>query len=410
MSWLEKIESAITNWLTSTETLRLASAELRELMPIVELGNRVVVFKYDDVAEVLSKSDSFGVAAIYAAKMERTTGAFFLGMEATPRYRREAEIARRAVRSDDAPVIARLALAGARALLARVKSRGTIDAVGEYSRLLPLSILDRYFGTPGPDVETMKRWMRAIFWEIFLNPNDDLSVREKARDASAGLAPYLTSLLAERRRTLDAGKPVPDDFVTRLLQQQDADPSIDLDLLRRNIGGVIVGAVDTQSKAIAHSVDQLLRHPAAFESARRAALSGDDALVAAHVWEALRFNPHNPALFRYCLQDTVLAAGTERRTVVKQGTTVIALTLSAMFDSDALQSPDEFSTERPPSSYFHFGHGQHTCFGERINRIVVPLAVKALLEQGNLAYAEGGAIEYEGPFPDRMMLSFDVAR
>ncbi|HKQ69198.1 MAG TPA: hypothetical protein VJT73_07660, partial [Polyangiaceae bacterium] len=88
MSWLEKIESAITNWLTSTETLRLASAELRELMPIVELGNRVVVFKYDDVAEVLSKSDSFGVAAIYAAKMERTTGAFFLGMEATPRYRR----------------------------------------------------------------------------------------------------------------------------------------------------------------------------------------------------------------------------------------------------------------------------------------------------------------------------------
>jgi cytochrome P450 len=409
MNFIEQIQAAIANWFTSSETLRAASAHLRAHVPIVEVGDRVAVFKYDDVIEVLARNDRFGVSEIYAAKMERTTGAFFLGMEDTQQYRREAQIARHAVRSDDGPRIAQIASEAARELLAKVAPRGTFDAVGEFSHLIPVRLLASYFGTPGPDVVTMQRWMRAIFWDIFLNPNDDPSVCEKSRVASAEVTPYLAGLIAERKRALDSGQRVADDFVTRLLMQQKEDSSIDDDLIRRDISGIIVGAVDTQSKAIAHSIDQLLRRPDALESARRAALADDDASVAAHVWEALRFNPHNPVLFRHCHADTMVAAGTDRQKVIAKGETVIAMTLSAMFDPDALDRPDEFSTSRPLSAYLHFGHGQHTCFGERINLIVVPLAVKALLKLPNLRYAEGanGAIEYEGPFPDRMMLSFD---
>lgn len=409
MKFFQEIEAAIADWLSSTDTLRAVSAQVRELTPIVEVGNNVAVFKYDDVIEVLGKNDRFGVTEIYAAKMERTTGPFFLGMEDTPQYRREAEIARRAVRSDDAPRIAQIASDASEELISAIASRGVFDAVSEYSRLIPMRLLASYFGTPGPDEETMKRWMRAIFWDIFLNPTDDPSVSEKARAASVELGPYLAELLVERRRALDSRKPVPDDFVTRLLRQQKEDPTIDDELLRRDISGVIVGAVDTQSKAIAHSIDQLLRRPDAFASARRAALANDDASVAAHVWEALRFNPHNPLIFRHCTADTLVAEGTERQKLIEKGKTVVAFTLSAMFDPAALERPDEFSTSRPSSAYLHFGKGQHTCFGARINHIVVPLAVKALLTLENLRY-EGdgkGVIEYEGPFPNRMMLSFD---
>jgi cytochrome P450 len=413
MSWLERIEREVADWFTSPEALRAVSAELRGLAPIATLGSYAVVSRYDDVREVLANDKDFGVTEIYAARMERTTGAFFLGMEDTPRYRREVEIARRAVRADDANRIAELVGARARELLARAKERGgAFDAVAEYSRLIPLALVRDYLGVPGPDPETMKRWMRSIFWDLFLNQGDDAAIVEKANAASAEMRPYLDGLLRERKARLTEGAEVPDDFVTRLVQQQIADPGIDDDLLRRNIGGVIVGALDTLSKGIAHAIDALLRRPAAFESARRAAQAGDVRSLGSHVSEALRFNPHNIAIFRFCRARAVIADGTDRRTVIEPGTTVVVLTISAMFDPTRFARPDEFLTDRPSDDYLHFGQAQHMCFGTRINGIVLPLAVKELLLLDRLRYDEDGPgeIEYEGPFPDHMRLRFDVPR
>ncbi len=412
MKWLDRLEGLIGDWLTSADTMRAATAELRSLMPIVVIGNRAFVTRYDDVREVLANDRAFGVTEVYAEKMARTTGTFFLGMEDTPQYRREVGVARRAVRKDDMGAVASLVAKRARELVERARANGgAFDAVGEFSRLVPLRVLDRYFGVPGPDPDTMKGWMRCIFWDIFLNPGDDEAVREKAGVASGALAPYLQDLVARRKALVASGADAPDDFVTRLVTEQAADATIDDDLVRRNIGGVIVGAVDTQSKSMAQALDQLLRRPAAFESARRAALANDLTLLRSHIWEALRFNPHNPALFRRCHTDTVIAEGTSRRTAIKAGTEVVVLTISAMFDESVMDAPDEFRVDRPNGVYLHFGDGQHTCFGAHMNGVVLPAALRELLVVEGLAYADDGpgAIEYEGPFPDRMKLKFDVA-
>ena len=412
MSLLGRLEAALANWLTSPETNVASSAELRKLMPIAVVGGRTFVFRRDDVTEVLRNDRAFGVTEIYADRMARTTGLFFLGMEDTPQYRREAGMARRAVKSADAGTMAGLVSTRARELVDAARSRGgVIDAVGEFTRLVPLHLVEAYLGVPGPDLETMKRWMRSIFWDIFLNQDDDPGVREKARVSSCELRPYLESLVAERKRATAADRRS-DDFVTRLVREQAADPTLDDDLLRRNIGGVIVGAVETQSKAMAHALDQLLRRPDAFASARRAAIANDLPSLRAHIWEALRFDPLNPVLFRKCHVDTVVADGTSRRHVVEAGSMVVAFTLSAMFDEDAVPSPNEFRVDRPSATYLHFGLGQHTCFGAFINGVVLPAAMRELLLLDGLSYADDGPgrIEYEGPFPERMMLRFDVAR
>jgi cytochrome P450 len=412
MGWLTNIERHLGEWLTSAETLRAASKGLRSILPIAVRGDRVFLSRYDDVRAVLADNAHFGVREVYADKMARTTGPFFLAMEDTDQYLREASIARRAVKKDDDAHIVEMVRDHAGELLDHARARGGVfDAVSEFSRLIPLRVVERYLGVPGPDPETMKQWMRVIFWEIFLNPNDDSAVSETAQTASLALRPYLMNLIGDRKKPPKSGV-VSDDFVSRLVREQQVDSTIDDDLVLRNVGGVIVGAVDAQSKAIAHALDQLLRQPAALESARAAAFANDDELVRAHVWEALRFNPHNPALFRHCRSDTVVADGTERRTVIKKGSSVVALTISAMFDPDALDHPDEFRVDRPGSSYMHFGHGQHSCFGSHINEIVLPEVFKALLKLDNLAYAQAGTgrIEYDGPFPDRMMLQFEVPR
>src|SRR4029453_18750839 len=98
MSWLDRIESEIQGWFTSPDALRTISAELRSLAPIASVAGWTIVSRYDDVREVLANDRAFGVTEIYAARMDRTTGTFFLGMENTPQYQREAAIARAAVR------------------------------------------------------------------------------------------------------------------------------------------------------------------------------------------------------------------------------------------------------------------------------------------------------------------------
>ena len=51
-------------------------------------------------------------------------------------------------------------------------------------------------------------------------------------------------------------------------------------------------------------MDELLNRPDALATAQKAARADDDALLAQHCWEALRFNPFNPVLYRRATHDT----------------------------------------------------------------------------------------------------------
>lgn len=55
------------------------------------------------------------------------------------------------------------------------------------------------------------------------------------------------------------------------------------------------------------------------------------------VWEALRFAPITPLLFRRCVVDAVLGQGRSYETKINAGASVLALTQSAMFDSRAIK-------------------------------------------------------------------------
>src|SRR5262249_35265167 len=79
-------EQDIVAWLGSPAVLRAFFGILRRVHPIHVTGSIAIVTRYDDVIEVLSRQDVFSVVPIYAARMERTSGAFFLGMDDGPQY------------------------------------------------------------------------------------------------------------------------------------------------------------------------------------------------------------------------------------------------------------------------------------------------------------------------------------
>jgi len=385
--------------------------ELRETRPVFASPAATIVTQYRDVREVLEQDAVFSVKT-YAPKVQNLLGGpFVLGMANTPQYERELSIMRLAASRDDIARIRGFVTDAANGIVETAKPGGKIDVVADLTRVVAARLVADYFGVAGPDEPTLMRWMRALFWEIFINLSNDEKVRTNAESVAAELNPYLDELITTRRSEIEAGKEVGDDVLTRMIRLQ-ADPSTHLDDLgiRRCITGIIIGAVDTTSKSVTQAVNQLLERPKELAAARDAASRDDDGAVSRYVFEALRFDPQNDFLYRVCERPYVLAKGTPRATEIPAGSFVIAATLSAMFDSAVVDDPKSFRVDRPPETYMFNGHALHTCFGQHINQIQIPSVAKPLLALPGLRRAdgEGGQIRYDGPFPDSLTLHFDA--
>ena len=380
---------------------------MRDHKPIVSTDAVTVVALAEDVKEVLGDPTRF-TAGLYGPKMIAVTGPFILGVDDTPLYHHDHAAMDRAVRREDMVLLGDAMLSNARELVAA--SDGEIDVVTELADPALIRAIDAYFGTPGPDAETQARWARDIFWELFINVSNLAETRERALADAALWRPHLDGLIAARKQAIEAGESVPDDVLTRLLRfQSEGQPSFHDISIRHNILGDITGWIPTVSNAFARAVNVLLDREDELQGAQEAARAGDRELVGQYVWEALRFSPQNFALLRLCPKDEVIAAGTDRETTVKAGSTIFAATLSAMHDERAISEPEEFRVDRPWSDYMLFGHGLHTCYGQQIVRNQLPAMMTALLEGPPIERAHGGAgdLKWEGPFPSGLTVRFD---
>ena len=114
----------------------------------------------------------------------------------------------------------------------------------------------------------MKRWMRDIFHALFANPFNDANAHSDFLRSGADLRAHIDQVIAERKAHLH-DPDQPDDVLGRLLLLQNPENAwLDDRSVRRNLGGLIVGAVDTTSKFVTLAIDELLRRPDAFAGAR----------------------------------------------------------------------------------------------------------------------------------------------
>jgi len=384
-----------------------AFAQMRKHKPIISNDEITIVALHADVKEVLGDPERF-TAGLYGPKMEAITGPFILGVDDTPLYHHDHAAMDRAVRADDLPHLAEETYSAARALVA--DADGEIDVVTGLCEPVLDGVITSYFGTPGPDTATQIRWARNVFWELFINVTNLPETRERALADAAEWRPHLDGLIDARKAQLEGGEDVPDDVLTRLLRFQSEDePNFSDVAIRHNILGNITGWIPTISNAFPRAIDVLLDRDDDLEGAQEAARSGDRDLVARYIFEASRFSPQNFALLRLVADDTTIAAGTDRETHVKAGTTVFAATLSAMHDERAIDDPDAFRTDRPWSDYMLFGDGLHTCYGQHIVRAQMPALAAALLEGPTIKrgrFGHGG-MDWEGPFPSGLTVRFD---
>jgi cytochrome P450 len=395
MSFLDGIKAHLTRY---PEPI---FAILRRIKPILLIKNFALVTRFEDVQEVLARDDVFLVT--YGEKMRVVTGGqdFFLGMQNSPEYTRDVSHMRSVVRREDIPGrIAPFVQKTAGDLVAAAGSQ--LDVVKQLSKTVPARWIADYFGCPPPSDQQLETWGSVIFQYLFTDLNNDPQVAQAATKAAAEVRNWLDETIAARKAT----GVVKDDVLGRcLLLQRAGLPAMGDVSIRNNLLGLLVGAIPTTSKCCAQALDQLFERPEDLKRAQAAALADDDALLGKYVFEALRFNPNNPALFRATAEDYRLAKASIHATTIPKGTSVIAATQSAMFDERFVDRPNEFLIDRPEYLSMHFGYGLHTCFGQYVNRVQIPAILKPLLKHPGLRRA--GELQYEGPFPSSLPVSLD---
>ena len=380
---------------------------LRAVWPVAHLEKFALVTRYDDVRQVFLQDECFGVP--YADNLDLIMGGekFFLGMGDTPEYRRDTAAMRDVVRAGDLPRLAAECAQAADRLLDQ--AGGRVEVV-EYTRRITFDVLCRYFGISLPASGDLRVWATRLFeFQFTYAGRFGAGVTDPVYLDAARMAPLLRAhvdgLIAARRASGNG----PDDVLGRALSRQ-ADgggEGFSDAKIRCALIGFLVGGLPQPPMVLPQALEQLLQRPDRLAEAQAAAHAGDTDTVARYMFEALRFDPLAPLLQRRVIAPAVLAPGTARETHLAAGGTVGVSFASAMRDPRRVADPESFRIDRPASDYLHFGHGLHSCFGEHINRVMLPAMFTALLQR-DVRRAPGpeGELVKRGIFADTLWVEY----
>jgi cytochrome P450 len=409
--------------------------QLRAQRPILVTPECVLVSKYADVIDLLQMPKIFTVD-LYKPKMgvTATDPGYLMAHDDDAIHYREKSLMQGMLNRNDLPRIRALIAKTSREILDNAD--GKIDIVYNYCRMVPAIMVQEYFGLDNVDKKDLIEWSFWNQYDVFHNQPFDLNSPEHAKyitdnhdRVTVALANYIKKVLIEKLAMvkleqtknlfligwriikslgyLIAGKKAPivkDDVFSRMLRSSFAN-QVEFDLVRVgvNAGGLLIGSIETTSQAVSQVIDFFIKQPDLLAKAKTAAQQADLKVFDNIVWEALRYVPISPYMFRQTSQDYSLAKGTDYETLIPANTNVIVLTQSAMFDDFANTNPDEFNPDRTFYHNFNFGFGPHDCLGKYVGMEMIPEMVRQVLLLPHLRAA--APIDFkDGPFPESYSL------
>ena len=184
--------------------------------------------------------------------------------------------------------------------------------------------------------------------------------------------------------------------------------NFDIKRLGINAGGLLIGAVETTSQAVAQVIQYLMQQPEWLAKAKTAAQQENTKEFDGMVWAGAALRADH-ALFipyhRKRLHRPPKAPG--MKPFFAPALMCCRSRLSASFDERAFESPDEFIPQRNYYNYCHFGFGSHECLGRYVGGVMIPEMVRQVFLRQNIAAK--APIDYKsGPFPEQYNLSWTL--
>ncbi len=416
--------------------------QLRAERPVLVTPECTLVARFDDVRDILQMPKIFTVN-LYKPKMGAVDipNGYLMAYDDDALHYREKSIMQGMLNRDDLPQVRALIRDAANGILKDAEDsdgNGQIEIVNDYCRMVPAILVQDYFGLDGIDKSDLITWSFWNQYDVFHNQPFDLNPKDKYQHivdehdkANQELVAYVGALMVRKlvsvelefftrwlrlpfRMIRDAfygiiGKEAPKpqiDIVKRMLGSEFAkDVDFGLTRVAVNASGLLIGAIETTSQAVAQTFQMFLTDPELYRAAVATAQLEDTSEFDAMVWEALRFVPISPYMFRQASEAYSIAKGTDRETRIEAGTNVLVLTQSAMFDTYAYDKPDDFNPDRTIYHNFNFGFASHDCLGKYVGMEMLPEMVRQVMLRTNIK--SDGPINFkDGPFPEELNLSW----
>src|SRR5215813_10446509 len=317
-----------------------------------------IVYRYDDVLEVLRDGETFSSAHIIELIMGDVMGRYILvGMDNPGHRRYRALVSTGFRRGALARWEAELIQPVASDLVDRFAGRGRAELVREFTFPYPTKVTAGLLGLPSEDYQQFQRWSTAIL--------SVHSERDQAIAASAEMQDYLAAILSERRREPR------EDLISGLAHAELDGERLTAEEIFSFLRLLLPAGLETTYRSTGNLLFCLLWRPGQLDAVR-----ADRSLVPQAIEEALRFETPLLNATRLAVRDTVLSG-----VPIPAGSTLILMLAAANRDQTRWPEPDRFDIFRDPKAHISFGQGPHVCLGMHLARAEMRVALNLLLDR-----------------------------
>ncbi len=247
-------------------------------------------------------------------------------------------------------------------LLQAVAAERQMDLVRAYALPVPLTIIAELLGIPDRERRQFASWSKT------LAAGDSGRVIDALRGWMSmwRFGGYFRKLVAIRRADPQ------DDFVTALVQAEEAGDKLDEEELIAMLGLLLIGGYETTVNLIASGALTLMENPQ-----QRELLQKHDRLAEPAVEELLRYtSPVDFATPRIAREDIILSG-----IRIPKGAFVLPALISANRDEAQFANADILDITRDPNRHVAFGMGAHFCLGAPLARLEGQIALPTLFRR-----------------------------
>ncbi|MDC0712646.1 cytochrome P450 [Stigmatella sp. ncwal1] len=337
-----------------------------------------VITRYADI-KVLLRDNTFGVFDI-PTRIERKSQ--FLERNKTGELRTLAQAMRRWLMLCDPPDHTRLrglvnrsftpsAVESLRPrvqemvdrLIARVRSTGKMEIVGELACPLAVTMIASMLGVPEEAHGSVTRWADGL--SRVLDPLRSLEQYAEMNRVAQEFLEYFRQLFAERRRNPQ------DDLISSLIAVTDQGDKLTEDEMLSVCMLLFIAGEKTTVNLISNGVLALLRNRDEFER-----LKQDPSLIRGAIDEILRYDSPVQLNTRVPKKDITLHGKT-----IPAGDLIYFSLGSANRDPSQFPEPDRFDITRKDNRHLAFSGGIHYCLGAALALIEGQIAISTLVRE-----------------------------
>lgn len=316
-----------------------------------------IVYRYEDVQQMLRDNETFSSAIIIQAFGDVFGKHVMLGMDEPEHKRHRALVSKafsqKALARWEDDLVGKVG----NELIDQFAGLGSTDLVKTFTFPYPTQIIAGLLGLPREDYPQFQKWSISLL-SFTINP-------ERGKAASAALAEYFAPILAARR------KDPRDDLISGLAEAEIDGQRLSDEEIFSFLRLLLPAGVETTYRSMGNLLFALLSDPDQLDAVR-----DDRSLLPQAIEEAVRWEPPLLTITRVANRDTELGG-----VAIPAGSSVMPMLGSANRQDERYPDPNRFDIYRDGKPNIGWGHGVHVCLGMHLARLEMRVALNLLFDR-----------------------------